>query len=87
MVEQLLEQNTPPNIYLKTEVNIGRLTHSYTFVKASNYLPTVVTRLYLFTNSSSGRFIKNVIYATDCGDCGSVIYGSFNGVGYVRRGG
>ena len=45
MVEHIIDQIMSPNIELKTEVNIFRLSHSSTFAKASTYLSKVVVIL------------------------------------------
>ena len=68
MVENLLDQIMSPITELMPEVNICRLSHSFTFVKASTYFYTVVVRLYISINPSSGGFINTSIYATFCGD-------------------
>ena len=62
--KNVLCQIMSPNAELKTEINICRSSHSSTFVKVSTYLSTVVSRLYLSANPSSGRFIKRSIYAS-----------------------
>ena len=81
MVEHLLDQIMSPNIELKIEVNICRSSHSSTFFKESTYLYTVVSRLYPYSNPSSGHFRKRNIFATGRGDCGSGRGGYFNGKG------
>ena len=55
MSEHLLDQIMSPNTELNTGVKIFRSSHSSTFVKASNYLFTVVARLYPSANLSSSR--------------------------------
>ena len=88
MVEHLLDHIMSPNTELNTEVTIFRSPHSSTFVKASTYLSTVVTRLYPYSNPSSGRFINRSIYAAGRGDLGSGRCGLFNIRGHGRgRGG
>ena len=85
-----------PNTELKTEVKIYRSPYSSTFVKASTYLYTVVLRLYLSANPSSGRSRKRNIYAAGRGDRGGGRGGRFNvrgrgrgsgGIGGLGRGG
>ena len=68
MVENIIYQIMSPITELMPEVNIFRLSHSFTFVKASTYFYTVVVRLYISINPSSGGFINTSIYATVCGD-------------------
>ena len=63
-----MDQITSPNTELKIEFKICRSSHSYTFVKATTYLSTVVVRLYRSNNLFSGRFRKLIIYDTDQGD-------------------
>ena len=84
MVENIIYQIMSPITELKTEVNICRLSHSYTFVNDYTYLYTVVTRLNPSTNPSSGCFRKRGIYATGRGDRGSERGGNFNGQGRDR---
>ena len=69
MVKNLLDHIMSPNTDFKTEVNICRSSHSYTFVKASTYLSTVVAIIYPYARPSSGRFRKRSIYAAGRGDC------------------
>ena len=66
------------------EVNIWRSYHSYSFVQASTYLSTVITRLYQPINPSSDRFRKTIIYTTFQGGCVSGRGGQFGGYGHVR---
>ena len=80
MVEHLLDQIMSPNTELKTEVNICRSSQLSIFFKASNYLSTVVARIYPSANPSSFCFIKRSIYATGRGDSGGGRGGRFNGI-------
>ena len=64
IVEHLLDQIISPNTELKTKFNICRLSHSFTFIKTSAYLSTVVYILYPTTIPSSVWFIKHGIYYT-----------------------
>ena len=84
MVEHLLDHIMSPNTELKTEVNICRSSHLSTFLKASNYLFTVVVRLYPSANTSSGRFRKRSIYASGRGCRGGGRGGGFNDKGCGR---
>ena len=84
MVEHLLDQTMSPNTELNTEVNICRLSHSFTFVKYSMYLSMVVAILYPSTNPSSSHFRKSGIYATGRGERIIVRGGRFNVLGSVR---
>ena len=73
---------------MKTEVNICRSSHSYTFVKAYTYLSTVIVRIYPYANPSSGRFRKRSIYTAISGDRGGGRGGRFNVIVHdIGRGG
>ena len=91
MVEHIPDHIMSPNKELKTEVNICRSSHLSTFFKASNYLSTVVARIYPYANPSSCRFRKRSIYAAGRGEHGGRRGGHFNirgrGRGRVGRGG
>ena len=67
MVEHTLDQIMTPNTDFKTEVKKFRSSHPSTFVKACNYLSTVVPRLYPYSNPSSGCYRKRSIYAAGRG--------------------
>ena len=55
-VSQLLDNINFQNKNLKNEVNIYISIHSASFKKASTYLSTVISRLFLETRLSSGSY-------------------------------
>ena len=88
MVYHLLDQIMSPNIKLKIQVKIYRLSHSTTFVKASTDISMAVARFYPSTNPSFRGFRKSGVYPTGRGYCSSVRGGRFNVRGHGRgRGG